>query len=136
MSRSLKEHYWERESNVGTDTIGIGDFLTIGFIINIKRIIRIHLSTLLVMIPQNTLTPLLSRFIKLSLSQYSLETFTGICHKLLSRKYDEDHETIQAIVQYVWQHTRAVREAVAIAKIVDTSDEVNNIASTLTKYSG
>jgi hypothetical protein len=35
----------------------------------------------------------------------------------------------------VWEHTRDVREAVAIAKVVDTSDEVNSIASTLSKYS-
>ena len=41
----------------------------------------------------------------------------------------------RAIVRYVWEHTRDVREAIAIAKIVDTSDEVNNIASTLRKYS-
>ena len=83
----------------------------------------------------NILTPLLSRFIKLNLPEYNLETFIEICHKLLSRKYDKDHETIQAIVQYVWEHTRDVREAIAIAKIVDTSDEVNSIASTLRRYS-
>src|ERR687892_1848634 len=81
------------------------------------------------------LTPLLSRFIKLNLPEYNLETFTEICQKLFSRKYDKDHETIQAIVQYVWEHTRDVREAIAIAKIVDTSDEVNSIVSTLRRYS-
>jgi len=83
----------------------------------------------------NILTPLLSRFIKLNLPEYNLETFIEICQKILSRKYDKDHETIQAIVRYVWGHTKDVREAVAIAKIVDTSDEVNSIASTLRKYS-
>jgi hypothetical protein len=83
----------------------------------------------------NIFTPLLSRFVKLNFPQYSLETFIEICHKLLSRKYDKDHETIQAIVQYVWDHTRDIREAIAIAKIVDTSDEVNSIASTLRRYS-
>ena len=83
----------------------------------------------------NILTPLLSRFIKLNLPEYNLEIFTEICHKLLSRKYDKDHETIQAIVHYVWEHTRDVREAIAIAKIVDTWDEVNSIDSTLSKYS-
>ena len=83
----------------------------------------------------NMLTPLLSRFIKLNLPEYNLEIFTEICHKLLSRKYDKDHETIQAIVRYVWEHTRDVREAIAIAKIVDTSDEVNRVASTLRRYS-
>lgn len=83
----------------------------------------------------NILTPLLSRFIKLDLPEYSLETFIEICHKLLSRKYDKDHETIQAIVQYVWEHTKDIREAIAIAKIVDTSDEVNRIANTLRRYS-
>ena len=83
----------------------------------------------------NILTPLLSRFVKLNLPEYSLETFTEICQKLLSRKYDKDHETIQAIVQYVWEHTKDLREAIAIAKIVETSDEVNRIASTLRRYS-
>ena len=83
----------------------------------------------------NILTPLLSRFIKLKLPEYDLEIFTEICQKLLSRKYDKDHEIIQAIVQYVWEHTRDIREAIAIAKIVDTSDEVNSIASTLRRYS-
>ena len=81
------------------------------------------------------LTPLLSRFIKLNLPEYNLETFVEICHKLLSCKYDKDHETIQAITRYVWEHTRDVREAITIAKIVDTSDEVNSIASTLRRYS-
>ena len=83
----------------------------------------------------NILTPLLSRFIKLKLPEYYLEIFTEICQKLLSRKYDKDHETIQAIVQYVWEHTRDVREAIAIAKIVDTPDEVNSIVGTLRRYS-
>jgi replication-associated recombination protein RarA len=83
----------------------------------------------------NILTPLLSRFIKLNLPEYSLETFIEICQKLLSRKYDKDHETIQTIIQYVWEHTRDIREAIAIAKIVDASEEVNNIASTLRRYS-
>jgi hypothetical protein len=83
----------------------------------------------------NMLTPLLSRFIKLNLPDYSLESFVEICHKLLSRKYDKDYETIQAIVRYVWEHTKDVREDIVIAKIVDTSDEVNCIASTLRRYS-
>src|SRR5919106_6739865 len=83
----------------------------------------------------NILTPLLSRFIKLNLPEYNLETFTEICHKLLSYKYDKDHEIIQAIVRHVWEHTRDIREAIAIAKIVDTSDEVKSIASTLSRYS-
>ena len=83
----------------------------------------------------NILTPLLSRFVKLKVPEYDLEAFIEICHKLLSRKYDKDHETIQAIVQYVWEHTRDVREAIAIAKIVDTSDGVNSIANTLRRYS-
>ena len=83
----------------------------------------------------NIITPLLSRFVKLNLPEYNHETFTEICQKLLSRKYDKDHETIQAIAQYVWEHTRDVREAIAIAKIVDTSDELNSIASTLRRYS-
>ncbi len=83
----------------------------------------------------NILTPLLSRFVKLNIPQYSLEAFIEICHKLLSRKYDKDHETIQAIVRYVWEHTRDVRDATAIAKIADTSDEVNSIANTLRRYS-
>jgi hypothetical protein len=83
----------------------------------------------------NLLTPLLSRFIKLNLPEYTLDTFIEICHKLLSRRYDKDHETIQAIVRYVWEHTRDVREAIAIAKIADTSDEANRVASTLRKYS-
>ncbi len=83
----------------------------------------------------NILIPLLSRFIKLHLPEYNLEIYTEICQKLLSRKYDKDHETIQATVQYVWEHTRDVREAIAIGKIVDTPDEVNRIASTLRRYS-
>jgi hypothetical protein len=83
----------------------------------------------------NILTPLLSRFIKLNLPEYNLETFIEICQKILSRKYVKDHETIQAIVRYVWEHTKDVREATAIAKIVDTSDEVNRLASTLRRYS-
>jgi Holliday junction DNA helicase RuvB len=83
----------------------------------------------------NLLNPLLSRFNKLNLPEYRLETFTEICQKLLSRKYDKDHETIQEIIRYVWEHTRDVREAIAIAKIADTSDEVNNIANTLSTYS-
>jgi hypothetical protein len=69
------------------------------------------------------------------LPEYNLETFTEICHKILSRKYDKDHETIQSIIRYVWEHTKDVREAIAVAKIVDASDEVSSIASTLRKYS-
>jgi hypothetical protein len=35
----------------------------------------------------------------------------------------------------VWERTRDVQEAIAIAKIADTSDEVNIIASILRRYS-
>jgi MoxR-like ATPase len=83
----------------------------------------------------NILASLLSRFIKLNLPEYNLEIFREVCQKLLSRKYDKNHETIQTIIQYVWERTRDVREAIAIAKIADTSDEVTNIASTLRRYS-
>jgi replication-associated recombination protein RarA len=76
-----------------------------------------------------------TRFIKLNLPEYNLEIFTEVCQKLLSRKYGKNHETIQTIIQYVWERTRDVREAIAIAKIADTSDEVTNIASTLRRYS-
>lgn len=47
----------------------------------------------------NILTPLLSRFINFNLPEYDLEIFTEICQKLLSRKYDKNHETVQAIVR-------------------------------------
>jgi MoxR-like ATPase len=83
----------------------------------------------------NMLGPPLSRFIRFNFPEYSLETFMEICHKLLSRRYDKDYETIQAIVRYEWEYTGDVREAIAIAKIVDTPDEVNSIASTLRRYS-
>jgi hypothetical protein len=76
-----------------------------------------------------------TRFIKLNLPEYNLEIFREVCQKLLSRKYGKNHETIQTIIQYVWERTRDVREAIAIAKIADTSDEVTNIASTLRRYS-
>jgi hypothetical protein len=49
--------------------------------------------------------------------------------------YSRKYKTIQTIIRYAWEHTRDVREAIAIAKIVDTSDEVNSIASTLRRYS-
>ena len=60
--------------------------------------------------------------------------------KISARSYylvstNKVHETIQAIIQYVWEYTRDVREAIAIAKIVDTSGEVNSIANTLRRYS-
>ena len=88
------------------------------------------------MISLNILTPLLSRFIKLNLPEYNLEIFTELCHKLLSRKYDKDHETIQAIIRYIWEHTVEMYEKlIAIAKIVNTSDEVNSITNTLRRYS-
>ena len=70
----------------------------------------------------NILNSLLSRFLKLNLPECSLETFAEICQKLFSRKYDKDDETVQAIVRYVWEHTRDVREAIAIAKLVNTHD--------------
>ena len=59
--------------------------------------------------------------------------------KISARSYylvsNKVHETIQAIIQYVWEYTRDVREAIAIAKIVDTSGEVNSITNTLRRYS-
>ena len=83
----------------------------------------------------NMLTPLLSRFIKLNLPKYRPEPFLEICHKLLSSKYDKDYETDNNRPICMGTYTRDVREAIAIAKIVDTSDEVNSIASTLRRYS-
>jgi hypothetical protein len=39
--------------------------------------------------------PDLSRFIRLNLPEYNLETFTEICYKLLSRKYVKDGGRIE-----------------------------------------
>ena len=81
----------------------------------------------------NILIPLLSRSNLISLNTVWKLSWKSVIGSYLVSTIKTMKQ--QAIVRYVWGHTRDVREAIAIAKIVDTSDEVNSIASTLRRYS-
>lgn len=86
--------------------------------------------------PDRLVGPLVSRFLKFELPEYTWETFLEITQKLLHKRYGLDEITSAKIAEVVWSQlkTRDLRDALAIAKLTKSTEDVEFIAMTLQKY--
>jgi MoxR-like ATPase len=80
--------------------------------------------------------PLKSRFLKLELPEYTWEDFLEITQKLLHSRHELDVTTSAKIAQVVWSQlrTKDIRDVLTIAKLTNSSEDVDSIAATLQKY--
>ena len=80
--------------------------------------------------------PLRSRFLEFELPEYTWETFLEITQKLLRKRYTLDENTSAKVAEVVWSQlkTRDIRDALAIAKLTKSVEDVEFIAITLQKY--
>jgi Holliday junction DNA helicase RuvB len=80
--------------------------------------------------------PLRSRFLEFELPEYTWETFLEITQKLLHKRYGLDEITSTKIAEVVWSQlkTRDIRDALAIAKLTKSVEDIEFIAMTLQKY--
>lgn len=80
--------------------------------------------------------PLKSRFLKLELPEYTWEDFLEITQKLLHSRHELDVTTPAKIAQVVWSQlrTKDIRDVLTIAKLTNSSEDVDFIAATLQKY--
>jgi Holliday junction DNA helicase RuvB len=80
--------------------------------------------------------PLRSRFMELHLEEYAYEEFTEIVRRLLKKRY-KLHSTISDKISYeVWytMKSKDVRDAIRIAKLARSSDDVNWLVNIQMKY--
>jgi Holliday junction DNA helicase RuvB len=80
--------------------------------------------------------PLRSRFMELHLEEYAYEEFTEIVRRLLKKRY-KLHTTISDKISYeVWytMKSKDVRDAIRIAKLARSSDDVNWLVNIQMKY--
>jgi replication-associated recombination protein RarA len=80
--------------------------------------------------------PLKSRFLKLELPEYTWEDFLEITQKLLHSRHGLDVTISAKIAQVVWSQlrTKDIRDVLTIAKLTNSSEDVDFIAATLQKY--
>jgi transcriptional regulator NrdR family protein len=77
-----------------------------------------------------------SRFLEFELPEYTWETFLEITQKLLHKRYGLEEITSAKIAKVVWSQlkTRDIRDALAIAKLTKSVEDIEFIAKTLQKY--
>jgi len=82
--------------------------------------------------------PLRSRFIELHLKEYSYEEFVEIVFRLLKKKYKLDEELCRKIGYAVWNQMQSkdVRDAIKIAKLGKSSDDIDWLINIQLKYGG
>ncbi|HKG89356.1 MAG TPA: AAA family ATPase [Nitrososphaeraceae archaeon] len=80
--------------------------------------------------------PLRSRFLEFELPEYTWEAFLEITQKLLRKRYGLEEITSAKVAEVVWSslQTRDLRDALAIGKLVKSTEDVEFIAITLQKY--
>ena len=78
-----------------------------------------------------------SRFMELFLKEYSLEEFIHIVSILLKKKYHLDENISEKIAFSVWNNmgSKDVRDAINIAKLAKSADDVEWLVNTKVKYS-
>ena len=78
-----------------------------------------------------------SRFMELHLKEYTYEEFMDIVRKLLKKRYSMDENISQKIAYAVWNvmNSKDVREAIKIAKLTKSSDDVDWLVNVKIKYS-
>ena len=82
--------------------------------------------------------PLRSRFIELHLKEYSYEEFVEIVFRLLKKKYKLDEDLCRKIGYAVWNQMQSkdVRDAIKIAKLGKSSDDIDWLINIQLKYGG
>ena len=80
--------------------------------------------------------PIQSRFLILHLKEYDQTTFHSIVVGLLSKEYGKSDEFGAAIANQVWNkmNSRNIRDAIKIAKLVQTVQDIDWIVNTILKY--
>jgi len=80
--------------------------------------------------------PLRSRFMELHLEEYTYEEFREIVKKLLMKGYHADESVSEKICDAVWymMESKDIRDAIRIAKLTRSSDDVNWLVDVQMKY--
>ena len=80
--------------------------------------------------------PFRSRFLELSLPEYSYEDLKEIAIKLLNMRYGHHEELALKIADTIWNKigSKDVRDMLQVGKLSDTLEDVDFVAETLQKY--
>jgi len=82
---------------------------------------------------------LISRFMVLTFKPYAKEEFIKVATSILVRREDTDENLAAHIAHQVWQLPQSFpdpRQAVRIARLAKTREEVDNVLSIVMRYSG
>lgn len=80
--------------------------------------------------------PLRSRFMELHLEVYTFEEFLEVIRRLLKKRYHLDVSISEKIAEAVWykMKSRDIRDAIRIAKLIKSSDDVDWLVAVQMKY--
>lgn len=80
--------------------------------------------------------PLRSRFMEFHLPEYTLEQFSEIARRLLSKRFGHSNQLANEIAAAVWNemNSRDVRSVLAIAKLVHSIEDVSWLVQTFKRY--
>jgi Holliday junction DNA helicase RuvB len=81
-------------------------------------------------------TPLRSRFMEFHLPEYTLEQFSEIARRLLSKRFGHSIQVADKISSAVWNemNSKDIRNVLAIGKLVHSIDDVSWLVQTYKKY--
>ena len=84
---------------------------------------------------KNISTAILSRFLKFHFEEYSKEEFVKVCIAVLTKREGADEELARDIaVKLAIRGYRDVRDAIKVARLSSTKEEVDKIIETMVKY--
>ena len=84
---------------------------------------------------KNISTAILSRFLKFHFEEYSKEEFVKVCIAVLTKRESTDEELARDIaVKLAIRGYRDVRDAIKVARLSSTKEEVDKIIETMVKY--
>jgi replication-associated recombination protein RarA len=80
--------------------------------------------------------PLRSRFMEFYLPEYTFEQFCEIARRLLNKRFGHHNQVADKIAAAVWNEMKSkdVRDVLAIAKLVHTTEDVSWLIQTFRKY--
>ncbi|MFQ6077508.1 MAG: AAA family ATPase, partial [Candidatus Bathyarchaeia archaeon] len=77
-----------------------------------------------------------SRFYKIHLKEYSRREFVEVAVKVLTLREGVDKDLAKYIAERLSRRTRDVREAVRLARLVGTKEEVKTVLEVVSRYGG
>lgn len=85
---------------------------------------------------RNIPSPILDRMQVIRFRSYTREEYMKVATNVLTKRIGMDYSLAEYIAETVWEFSHSVRQAIRIAKMAKTKEEVDKLLEVIQKYSG